>query len=944
MAVDMVCGMVVDEKSAPASSTYGGNEYHFCATYCRDVFNKEPEKFINGVKEWGKATDPVCGMQIDIADAAAMSIHKGRFIYFCNNACKEKFDADPEKYLKPKTDDAEVKPPAPNRAVENLKTVEFPVSGMSCASCVARIEKGLSKMSGIQEAKVNFASEKASVTFDPSRVQMVDLVGTVKDLGYEAGLAKVTLPVHGMSCASCVKRVEGALNGLDGVVKAGVNFATERATIQYISGVVSLNDFKKAVKDAGYEILETGRVEKQDVVDQERAAREAEFQKLKRKFITGLVLVIPVFLLAYWNTLGLGRLYSLNREVGFFLQLLFQTPIQFWVGWQFYSGAWKSAKHGSADMNTLIAVGTSAAYLYSVLAMFFPHLFSAQGLMAEVYFDTAGAIIVLILLGRLLEARAKGQTSEAIKKLIGLQAKTARVVRDGREEDIPVEQVAIGDRVVVRPGEKIPVDGIVKEGHSAVDESMVTGESIPVEKQAGDEVIGATINKTGTFQFEAVKVGKDTMLSQIIKMVEEAQGSKPPIARLADIIAGYFVPTVIGIAIITFGIWYFLGPAPALTYAVLNFVAVLIIACPCALGLATPTSIMVGTGKGAESGVLIRGGEALETAHKLKAIVLDKTGTLTEGKPSVTDIAVFDGFKEEEILRYSASAEKGSEHPLGEAIVNRALEKNLALISPEKFNAIAGHGIEATIEGKSLLLGNLKLMRDQGVETEALEEKADAFSRQGKTPMFVAVDQKPAGIVAVADTLKENSKAAVEALHSMGIEVAMITGDNRRTAEAIAAQIGIDRVLAEVLPDGKADEVKKLQAEGKKVAMVGDGINDAPALAQADVGIAIGTGTDVAIESSDITLISGDLKGVLTAIALSRATIRNIKQNLFWAFAYNTILIPVAAGVLFPFFGILLNPIFAAAAMGCSSVTVVSNALRLRRFRTPGLSGRPAAA
>ncbi|MGD8741235.1 MAG: heavy metal translocating P-type ATPase [Desulfobacterales bacterium] len=938
MAVDMVCGMIVDEKTAPARTTYGGDEYHFCATYCRDAFDKEPEKFITGVKEWGKTTDPVCGMQIDIADAAAMSIRKGWLFYFCNSACKEKFDAEPEKYLKSDTDGADRKPLVPNLHAENLKTVEFPVSGMSCASCVARIEKGLSKMSGIKAAKVNFASEKASVTFDPSRVQMVALVGRVRDLGYEAALEKVTLPVHGMSCASCVKKVEGALNGLDGVVNAGVNFATERATVQYIPGTVSLDEFKKSVKDAGYEILDTGRVEKQDIVDQERAAREAEFQKLKRKFISGLVLVIPVFLLAYWKTFGLDRLYSLNREVNFFLQLLFQTPIQFWVGWQFYSGAWKSAKHGSADMNTLIAVGTSAAYLYSVLAMFFPHLFSAQGLMAEVYFDTAGAIVVLILLGRLLEARAKGQTSEAIKKLIGLQAKTARVVRDGREEDMPVEQVAIGDRVVVRPGEKIPVDGIVKEGHSAVDESMVTGESIPVEKHAGDEVIGATINKTGTFQFEAVKVGKDTMLSQIIKMVEEAQGSKPPIARLADIIAGYFVPAVIGIAIVTFGIWYFLGPAPALTYAVLNFVAVLIIACPCALGLATPTSIMVGTGIGAESGVLIRGGEALETAHKLKAIVLDKTGTLTEGKPSVTDISAFDGFKEDEILRYSASAEKGSEHSLGEAIVNRAMEKNLALLSPEKFNAIAGHGIEATIEGKSLLLGNLKLMRDRGVPTATLDEKADAFSRQGKTPMFVAVDQKPAGIVAVADTLKENSKAAVAALHSMGIEVAMITGDNKRTAEAIADQIGIDRVMAEVLPDGKADEVKKLQAEGKKVAMVGDGINDAPALAQADVGIAIGTGTDVAIESADITLISGDLKGVLTAIALSRATIRNIKQNLFWAFGYNTILIPVAAGVLFPFFGILLNPIFAAAAMGLSSVTVVSNALRLRRFRVPALA------
>jgi Cu+-exporting ATPase len=555
--------------------------------------------------------------------------------------------------------------------------------------------------------------------------------------------------------------------------------------------------------------------------------------------------------------------------------------------------------------------------------------------MAEVYFDTAGTIIVLILLGRLLEARAKGQTSEAIKKLIGLQAKTARVVRDGQEIDIPVEEVEIADLVVVRPGEKVPVDGIVREGYSSVDESMVTGESIPVEKKTGDEVIGATLNKTGTFTFEATKVGKDTMLAQIIKMVEEAQGSKPPIARLADIIASFFVPAVIGIAIITFIVWYFFGPTPALTYAMLNFVAVLIIACPCALGLATPTSIMVGTGKGAENGVLIRGGEALETAHKLTAIVMDKTGTLTKGEPSVTDILAFNNHKEEDILRYAASAEKGSEHPLGEAIVNRAKEGNIPLVKPENFNAIAGHGIEATIDGRSLLLGNAKLMKYREILLDELEKKAEELSNQGKTPMFVAIDGNPGGIIAVADTLKENSKQAVEALHRMEIEVAMITGDNQRTAEAIARQIGIDRVLSEVLPEVKADEVKKLQAEGKKVAMVGDGINDAPALAQADVGIAIGTGTDVAMESADITLISGDLRGVVTAIALSKATLRNIKQNLFWAFAYNTILIPVAAGVLFPFFGILLNPIFAAAAMGLSSVTVVSNALRLRRFRSP---------
>ncbi len=935
MAIDLVCGMIIDESSAPARFQHRGTEYHFCADYCRDAFAKDPDKYLDGAKSWGQAMDPVCGMQVDIPKAAAMSVHKGQFIYFCNPACKEKFDADPEKYLSSETGGTEEEPSAADLLMKTLKKVEFPVGGMSCASCVSKVEKGLGKMPGVQEARVNFASEKATVRFDPSRVQLAGLVNLVRDLGYEAGFEKVTLPVQGMSCASCVKRVENALGGLDGVVKAGVNFATERATVEYVPGMVSIADFKKAVKDAGYEILDAGPVEKEDAVDRERVSREAEFRKLKRKFITGLALVIPVFLLAYWNMFGLGNRFALSRNVNFFLQWLFQTPIQFWAGWQFYTGAWKAARHGSADMNTLIAVGTSAAYLYSVLAMIFPHLFSAQGLMAEVYFDTAGAIVVLILLGRLLEARAKGRTSEAIKKLMGLQAKTARVIRDGKEEDIPVDQVAIGDRVVVRPGEKIPVDGIVRDGHSAVDESMVTGESIPVEKHTGDEVIGATINRTGSFQFEATKIGKETMLAQIIKMVEEAQGSKPPIARLADIIAGVFVPVVIGLAIVTFIVWYIFGPAPALTYAVLNFVAVLIIACPCALGLATPTSIMVGTGKGAEYGVLIRGGEALETAHKLSAVVLDKTGTLTEGKPSVTDIVSLAPFTEEEILLLAASAEKGSEHPLGEAIVGRAMEKNLALVSPENFNAVAGHGIEATIKDRSLLLGNLKLMQDRKVALSELEEKADTLSGQGKTPMFVAVDGKPAGIVAVADTLKENSKAAVDALHRMGIEVAMITGDNKRTAEAIAQQIGIDRVLAEVLPDGKADEVKKLQAEGKKVAMVGDGINDAPALAQADVGLAIGTGTDVAMESADITLIGGDLKGVLTAIALSRATIRNIKQNLFWAFAYNTILIPVAAGILFPFFGILLNPIFAAAAMGLSSVTVVSNALRLSRFRVP---------
>jgi Cu+-exporting ATPase len=669
-------------------------------------------------------------------------------------------------------------------------------------------------------------------------------------------------------------------------------------------------------------------------VEKERLARERELSRLKWKFITGAILLAPILILMYGATF-LEKWFGLSREMNFLIQFLSATPVQFWAGWQFYVGFWKATKHKTSDMNTLIAVGTSAAYLYSLIVTFGSHLIMVKGLMVDVYFDTSAAIIVLILLGRFLEARAKGRTSEAIKKLIGLQPKTARVIRNGNEADVPVEEVTLGDIVIVRPGEKIPVDGIVREGYSSVDESMVTGESLPVEKKTGDTVIGATINKTGTFKFEAAKVGKDTVLAQIIRLVQEAQGSKPPIARMVDVIASYFVPVVIAIAIVTFFVWYFFGPHPALTYAFLNFVAVLIIACPCALGLATPTSIMVGTGKGAENGILIRGAEALETAHQLNTIVLDKTGTLTKGEPSVTDIIESEKFSQKEILTLAASAEKGSEHPLGEAIVNKAKEENLILLDSKNFQAIAGHGIEATIDSKKVLLGNLRLMEERKVFLNGLSEKAEHFSGEGKTPMFLAVEGEAAGIIAVADTLKENSKEAVESLHQMGLEVVMLTGDNERTARAIAQQIGIDRILAEVLPGMKAEEVKRLQSEGKKVGMVGDGINDAPALAQADVGIALGTGTDVAMESSDITLIGGDLRGVVTAIALSKATIRNIKQNLFWAFAYNTILIPVAAGVLFPFFGILLNPIFAAGAMAFSSVTVVTNALRLRRFKAP---------
>jgi len=814
---------------------------------------------------------------------------------------------------------------------KELRRIDLPVTGMSCASCALKIEKGLASVDGVSKATVNFAAEKATVVFHPEQTDLSHLIDKVKDLGYGAKSEKVLLPIQGMTCASCVNKVQKALNSVKGVVRADVNFATERASVEYIPEEASIRDLKKVVEDAGYRVLE---VREEDIVEKERLAREAELLKLRRKFAIGAILLVPILLLMYGAPL-LGKWTGLSSETNFFIQFLLATPVQFWAGWQFYVGFWKATKHKTSDMNTLIAIGTSAAYLYSLIVTFAPHLIMVRGLMMDVYFDTSAAIIVLILLGRFLEARAKGKTSEAIKKLIGLQPKTARVIRDGKEMDVPIEEVVVGDMVLVRPGEKIPVDGIVRDGYSSVDESMVTGESLPGEKKVGDSVVGATINKAGTFKFETTKVGKDTVLSQIVRLVQEAQGSKPPIARMVDVIASYFVPVVITLALLTFFIWYLFGPHPALTYALLNFVAVLIIACPCALGLATPTSIMVGTGKGAENGILIRGAEALETAHQLSTIVLDKTGTLTKGEPSVTDIIESEKFEKREILTLAASAEKGSEHPLGEAIVQRAKEEGLSLLDPKDFQAIAGQGIQAKVDSKSVLLGNLRLMEEKAVGLDDLLHKAEQLSNEGKTPMFLAVEGTAAGIIAVADTLKENSKKAVEALHGMGLEVVMLTGDNQRTAQAIAGQIGIDRVLAEVLPEMKSEEIRRLQSEGKKVGMVGDGINDAPALAQADVGIAIGTGTDVAIESSDITLIGGDLRGVVTAIALSKATIRNIKQNLFWAFAYNTILIPVAAGVLFPFFGILLNPIFAAGAMAISSVTVVSNALRLRRFKPP---------
>ena len=811
------------------------------------------------------------------------------------------------------------------------------ITGMTCTTCAATIEKGLSETPGVEQAKVNFAAEKAYIEYDPSKVDLAKIKGTISRLGYGTATRKSIFPVSGMTCASCVARVEQALSSVPGVISANVNLASEKATVEYIEGT-ELADLRRAVEDAGYKL----GLEAETLEDVETAIQR-EMQAVKKRFIFAAVLA-GIIMALMWAPSFLGK--------GYLLWAL-ATPVQFWAGWRFYRGTWGALKHRTADMNTLIAVGTSAAYVYSMVAVLFPGLFAAGGLEPHLYFDTSAMIIALILLGRFLEARARRQTSEAIKKLIGMQPKTALIIRDGKEIEIPVDDVGVGDLILVRPGERVPVDGIIRLGYSTIDESMITGESIPVEKKVGDEVIGATINKTGSFQFKATKVGKNTTLAQIIRLVEEAQGSKAPIQRLADVIASYFVPVVIGIAITTFVIWFFIGPAPALTFAFLNFIAVLIIACPCALGLATPTAIMVGTGKGAEHGVLIRSAGALERCHQISTVLLDKTGTLTRGEPRVTDIIALPSSSQEEVLRLAASAEHGSEHPLGEAIVRAALDKKLEVSPASDFKAIPGHGVEALVEGKRLLLGNLRLIADRGLSLNGLAAETERLWEKGKTVMFLGIDGEVVGIIALADTLKPDAKEALEELHRMGIKAVMLTGDNRRTAEAIAREVDIDRVLAEVLPEHKAQEVKKLQEEGEVVAMVGDGINDAPALAQADVGIAIGTGTDVAMETGDIILISGDLGGIITAISLSKRTMRAIKQNLFWAFAYNTALIPVAAGVLYLVFGqsgvppglhfILgnygfLNPILAAAAMAASSITVVFNSLRLRRFKPARLT------
>ena len=837
---------------------------------------------------------------------------------------------------------------------KQVTRITIGVQGMTCASCVRYVEEALAEVPGVESASVNLATERATVELDPLTVPASLLSDVLDAAGYGAVVDVVTMDVGGMTCASCVGYVERALNEVPGVVSSSVNLATERATVRYLAGATGVDQLREAVDDAGYSVEGVADDTANEGADSDRLARVREIRDLKRKVALAGSVGIVLMTLMYipLEVLGLTA-FQLNLVLW-----VMATPVQFWAGAQFYRSAWGALKHTTANMNTLVAVGTSVAYAYSTAATFFggvfeqAHLLHANSVFSHstgTYFDASAIIIALILLGRLLEARAKGRTSESIRKLMGLRPRTALVVRDGQQVELPIDQVVVDDQVAVRPGEKVAVDGAVIEGASSVDESMLTGESMPVEKTAGDPVYAATVNGTGGLRFRATRVGADTVLSQVIRLVQDAQGSKAPIQRTADVVASYFVPAVLTIAVITWAVWLYWGPPPALTVAILNAVAVLVIACPCALGLATPTAIIVGTGKGAERGILIRNAEALERAHTVTTVVLDKTGTLTRGQPVVTDLITADGMSENEMLRLAASAESGSEHPLGQAIRTAATERGLTLAEAAQFQAFPGHGVQAQVEGKSVALGNAGLLQQRGLALNGMQSRGQELTSQGKTAMWVVVDGKVTGLLAVADTLKPGAKEAVSALRRLGLEVVMLTGDNRPTAEAIAREVGIDKVVAEVLPQDKAAEVRKLQEESRVVAMVGDGINDAPALAQADVAIAMGTGTDLAMETAQITLMRGDLRGVPEAVALSRATMRTIRQNLFWAFFYNTALIPIAAGVLYLVFGgsgvpigplryILgdfgfLNPVMAAAAMAFSSVSVVSNSLRLRGTR-----------
>ena len=804
---------------------------------------------------------------------------------------------------------------------------KYKIGGMTCSACANRVERGIKKMEGMKDASVNFTTETLTVSFDVNKVTSNEIEKKVEVLGYSVikNIKTHTYRVEGMTCAVCAGRVEKVTKKIEGVQDSVVNLTTEKMSITVDDDIVTYGDIKRAVEKAGYKLV---REEEKENTEKKLSDKD----KLLRRLIFSCIFTIPLLIVTMGHMVGMPLPKIIDPMVNpmnfAVFQIILTVPVMA-IGYKFYLIGFKNLIKLSPNMDSLIAVGTSAAFLYSVFGMY-KIVTGDTSYAMHLYFEAAVTILTLITLGKYLEAISKGKTSEAIKKLMGLAPKTATIIREGNEIVIPIDEVVVGDIILVKPGEKLPVDGEVIEGSTAIDESMLTGESIPVEKIVGSNVIGASINKTGFIKYKATKVGRDTALSQIIKLVEDAQGSKAPIAKMADVISAYFVPIVIGLAIFSAIAWLIAGETPV--FALTIFISVLVIACPCALGLATPTAIMVGTGKGAENGVLIKGGEALEITHKINTIVFDKTGTITEGKPVVTDI-VSRGKENNILLALAASAEKGSEHPLGEAIVRAAIEKNIELKSLENFNAIPGHGIEVVIENESILLGNLKLMKERSIDIGELRGEADRLANEGKTPMFIAINNSLEGIIAVADTVKPSSINAIKELHNMGIKVAMITGDNKKTAEAIAKQVGIDIVLSEVLPEDKANEVKKLQGKDDKVAMVGDGINDAPALAQADIGIAIGSGTDVAIESADIVLMRSDLMDVIVAIKLSKATIRNIKQNLFWAFGYNVLGIPVAMGVLHIFGGPLLNPMIAAAAMSLSSVSVLANALRLKKFK-----------
>ncbi len=848
--------------------------------------------------------DPVCGMDVNPQKTKFSSVKNNKKYYFCSKNCLDKFNGK-----------------------SSVQEAVIPIKGMSCASCVSSINKAIRSLSGVNSVNINFATSKAKVTYDPDKVSKEDIISAIRSVGYEVSsgdnVNTLKLKVLGMDSSHCMHIVSSAIDKLDGIIKKDLK--QELAIITYDPGIVSKDEIMSIISDAGYknfEVSESG-------VDKEKEERRKEIIKLKNKTLWSALFGIPLLYFAMAPHLGLPYITTIKLSV--IVQLLLSTPIMFF-GREFFIKGFRSViKARTANMDTLVAIGTLAAYTYSLVATIMIFSGSDSFGIKDIYFEVAGLLIVFILLGRYLEAAAKGRTSEAIKKLMGLQPKTAIVIRDNKEVDIPISDVVIGDLIVVRPGAKIPVDGVVVRGHSYVDESMITGESIPVSKKKGDNVVAGTINKTGSFVFKASKIGKDTLLSQIIKLVEEAQSSKAPIQRLADVISAYFVPVVVGIGVVSSIIWYLSGMGFLFSLTIL--ISVLIIACPCALGLATPTAVMMGTGIGAKNGVLIKTAQALQVAGKVDVVVFDKTGTITKGEPKVTDLYVVDGFSEKEVVSLAAIAEKSSEHPLAQAIVLFAKGKKYNVQEPSKFISVTGSGVKATYRRKHILVGNKKLLEAEKIDLNPVKNKMSYYESLGKTAVLVAINKKAAGVIAVADSIKKNSKKAIAELHSMGLGTVMITGDNHKTAVSIARQVGIKEVFSQVLPGDKADKVKELQEKGLVVAMVGDGINDAPALSQADVGIAIGSGTDVAIESGDVVLVKDDLRYVVIAIDISRYTMRKIKQNLFWAFAYNIIGIPVAAGVLYPFTGFLLNPVIAGAAMAFSSVSVVTNSLTMKKYK-----------